>query len=101
MRVALEIEDGVDDVLEHARAGDRALLRHVADEDHDDPALLREPRQLRRAFADLGDAAWRRGQRLGVGGLDRIDDDDLGLRRPDRRDDRLELDFGQQRRPAR
>ena len=33
MRVALEIEHRVDDVLQHARAGDRALLGHVADED--------------------------------------------------------------------
>ncbi len=32
MRVAFEIEHGVDDVLEHARAGDRAFLGHVADE---------------------------------------------------------------------
>ena len=79
MRVALEIEDGVDDVLQHAGAGDRALLRHVPDEDHDDPALLGEPRELRGALADLRDAPGGRGQRLGVGGLDRVDDDDLGL----------------------
>ena len=36
-------------------------------------------------------------QRLGVGGLDRVDDDDLGRLGADRRDDRLELDLGQQR----
>ena len=65
---------------EHARTGDRALLRHVADEDHDHAALLGEPRQLRRAFAHLRDAARRRLQRLGVDGLDRIDDHDLRLR---------------------
>ena len=101
MRVALEVEHRVDDVLQHARAGDRALLRHVADEDDDDAALLGEPRELRRAFADLRDAARRGGQRLGVHRLDRVDDDDFGLLGADRRDDRLELDFGQQRRPAR
>ena len=33
MRIALEVEHGVDDVLEHARTGDRAFLGHVADED--------------------------------------------------------------------
>ncbi len=97
MRVALEVEDGVDDVLEHPRAGDRAFLGHVADEDDDDVALLREPRELGRAFADLRDAARRRGQRLGVGRLDRIDDDDLGRLGADRGDDRLEVDLGQQR----
>ncbi len=64
---------------------------------HDDVALLREPRELRRALADLRDAARRRGERLGVRGLDRVDDDDLGGFLADRRDDRLELDFGEQR----
>ena len=62
----------------------------------DDAALLGEPRQLRRAFAHLRHAAGRRLQRLRVDGLDRVDDDDLGLRRVDRRDDRLELHLGQQ-----
>ena len=100
MRVALEVEDGVDDVLEHARAGDRAFLRHVADEDDDDVALLREPRQLRRAFAHLRDAARRRGQRFGVRGLDRVDDDDFRRLGGDGRDDRFELDLGQHARPA-
>ena len=33
VRIALEVEHGVDDVLEHARPGDRALLRDVADEE--------------------------------------------------------------------
>ena len=96
MRIALEVEHGVDDVLEHARAGDRALLRHVADEQHDHAALLGESRQLRRAFAHLRDAAGRRRERFRVDGLDRVDDDDLRRRRVDRGDDRLELHFGQQ-----
>src|SRR5205823_1692714 len=39
--VALEVEDGVDQVLEHARAGERALLGHVADEKAGDTARLR------------------------------------------------------------
>ncbi|MFI4925733.1 MAG: ATPase domain-containing protein, partial [Vicinamibacteria bacterium] len=51
MRVAFEIEHRVDDVLEHARTGDRAVLGHVADENDDDAALLGDARQLRRAFA--------------------------------------------------
>ena len=41
-------------------------------------ALLGEARQLRRAFAHLGHAARRRFQRLGVDGLDRVDDHHLG-----------------------
>ena len=34
--VALELEHAVDEVLEHPRAGDRAVLRHVADEEERD-----------------------------------------------------------------
>ena len=40
--VALELEHAVDEVLEHARAGDRAVLRHVADEERRDARLLRD-----------------------------------------------------------
>ena len=36
--VALELEHAVDEVLEHARARDGAVLRHVADEDRRDAA---------------------------------------------------------------
>jgi hypothetical protein len=53
MGVALEIEHGIDDVFEHARPGQRALLGHVADQDDRDAGLLGQPRQLRRAFAHL------------------------------------------------
>src|SRR5206468_9685730 len=60
MRIAFEIKDRVNNVLEHARTGDRAFLRHVTDEEHDHAALLGEPCQLRGAFADLRDAARRR-----------------------------------------
>ena len=38
--VALELEDAIDEMLEHARAGDGAVLRHVADEDRRDAVLL-------------------------------------------------------------
>ena len=93
MRVAFKIQHGVDDVLEHARAGDRTLLGDVPDQDDGDRALLGEPGELRRAFAHLRHASGRRFQRFGVHGLDRIDDDHLGLSRPYRADDRFELDL--------
>ena len=51
--VALELEHAVDEVLEHARAGDRAVLRHVADEDRRDAGLLRDAQQPRRGLAHL------------------------------------------------
>lgn len=44
VRIAFEVEDRIDDVFEHAWAGDGALLRHVADEDHHDAALLGQAR---------------------------------------------------------
>lgn len=40
--VPLEREHRVDEVLERARAGERTLLRDVADQDRRDPAFLRE-----------------------------------------------------------
>jgi hypothetical protein len=51
--VALEIQHGVDDVLEHARAGQRALFRDVADQDDGDAGLLGHAGQLGRALAHL------------------------------------------------
>jgi hypothetical protein len=50
---ALEVEDGVDDVLEDARPRDRALLRDVADEEDRDVLPLRKLEEPRRAFAQL------------------------------------------------
>ncbi len=65
MRVTLEIEHGVDDVLEHARPGQGALLCHVTDENDRDAGLLGQPCQLRRAFAHLGDRPRRTGKLVG------------------------------------
>ena len=59
------------------------------------PLALASARQLRRAFAHLRHRAGRRGQRLGVDGLDRVDHDDRGLLGVERREDLLELDLGQ------
>ena len=100
MRIAFEIQHGVDDVLEHPRSGDRAFLGHVPDQDDGDALLFRYPRELRRAFANLRDAARRRRQRFGVDGLDRIDDDYFRLRFANGRDDRLDLDLGQHADPG-
>ena len=78
VRVALEIPTGVHDVLEHAR---RPAIA---------PSLVTWPTKITtvpRCFAAssaeprtraLRDAAGRRGERLGVERLDRVDDDDLG-----------------------
>ena len=93
--VALELEDAVDEVLEHARAGDRAVLRHVADEEDGDAGLLRDAQQSRRRLAHLRDRAGRGAE---VGGVERLDGVDHADVRPlalERRADGLELGLGE------
>ena len=51
--LALEIEHRVDHVLEHARAGDGAVLGDVADQQHGDAAALGQLDQLLRGGAHL------------------------------------------------
>ena len=57
--VALEREHGVDDVLEHSRAGERAVLGDVADEDDGDTAPLGLGGELLGARPDLQHRARR------------------------------------------
>ena len=52
--VALELEHAVDEVLEHARAGDGAVLRHVADEER----RRRRPPSPRAAAAPAASRTW-------------------------------------------
>src|SRR5262249_44691023 len=53
--VALELEDAIDEMLEHARARDRSVLRHVPDEYRRDAGRLGRPQQTRSGFAHLTD----------------------------------------------
>ncbi|MCY1489455.1 hypothetical protein D9M68_231800 [compost metagenome] len=92
--LALEIQHGVDHVLEHPRPGQRAFLGDVADQEHRRAAPLGMPHQQRRALAHLGDAARRGLQLLGEDGLDRVDDHDLGILSPRGGDDRLDAGLG-------
>ena len=79
MTITFERQHGVDDVLQHPRPGEPAVFGDVADEQRGDVAFLREPHELLRAVADLGDRA-RRARRLGiVHGLDRVDREHHGL----------------------
>src|SRR6266540_1760442 len=95
VRVALEIEHRVHDVLDHARAGDRALLGDVADQHDDGAAPLRIAGEMRHAFAHLCDRAGSGSEALRIERLDRVDDSDLWLRLLERREDALQLDFGE------
>ena len=68
---ALEREHGVDHVLDHARAGDLAVLGDVADQDDGRARALGEADQRLRAGAHLGDGAGRGLDHVGPHGLDR------------------------------
>ncbi len=91
LALAFEREHAVDQVLEHPRAGDRALLRHVPDQDHGHAALLREPHQAARHLAHLSDRARAAGHRGVVEDLHRVDDADVGSLGVDRREHRVEV----------
>ena len=73
-RFALEIQHRVDHVLEHARTGDTAFLRHVADQEHRGAGFFRETSELGRGLAHLADRARRRREQFGPDGLDGVDD---------------------------
>ena len=76
--VALELEHAVDEVLEHAWARDRAVLRHVPDEDRRDARLLRHAQQARRRLPHLRDRAGRRAELGRVQRLHGVDHADVG-----------------------
>src|SRR5262249_48550442 len=60
--VALEVEDGIDEVLEHWRARERALLGDVTDEEAGGLARLASCDEERGRLAYLTHAARRRGE---------------------------------------
>ena len=72
--VALEVEDGVDQVLEHAWPGERPLAGHVTDQEARHAARLALRDEQRRRLAHLADAPGGRLEARRVEGLDRIHD---------------------------
>jgi hypothetical protein len=73
----LQREGGVDDVLDDLRPGDRALLRHVADQHQRAAGGLGGLHQEGGGVADLGERAGGCAL-LGRQGLDRVDDRQRG-----------------------
>ena len=94
--LALEIEHGIDHVLDHARARDGAFLGDVADKDQRRAGLLRPAHQLLRAGPHLRDRAGRRFQRVGPDRLDRVDDNEAGVRLLQRREDLAQVRLGRE-----
>ena len=77
MTVPLEVEHGVDDVLQHLGAGETAVLRHVPDDEDRHVAALGHDQEAVGRVAHLGDGA-RGGLELDrVQRLDRVDDDQV------------------------
>ena len=98
--LALELEHAVDEVLEHARTGDRAVLGHVPDEQHGDAVLLADPEQARGRLAHLSDRAGRGADVARPEGLHRVDHADVGPLALERRADRLERGLREDLDPA-
>ena len=75
--VALELEHGVYDVLQHLRSRDASFLIDVPDKDDRRMRLLGEAQDGGGTLAHLCDAARRRFQAFGRNGLYGVDDDDV------------------------
>ncbi len=76
--LALEVEHGVDHVLEDARARQLPVLGDVADQQHGAAALLGEADQRLGGGAQLGDGPGRLVEPVDPHGLDRIDHQQIG-----------------------
>ena len=85
--LAFKIEYGIDHVLDHAGAGDRAFLGDVADEHQRSARFLGPAHQFLRAGPHLRHRAGRGLETVGPERLDRIDDDEAGIRFLQRRQD--------------
>jgi len=95
--VAFEIENGIDHVLDDARAGDLPVLGHVTDQNHGCAGLLGEPDHRLHAGPDLGYGPRRRIGSVAPERLDGIDDDEIGaLAFGNRRQNVLDIGFGGQ-----
>src|SRR6266566_4185651 len=76
---SLEVEHGVDDVLERLRSRNAPALGDVPDEQYRRPRFLGEPHQPGGALADLADVARGAFELFSVGRLHRVEQDDARL----------------------
>ena len=79
--VAFEIQHRVDHVLQHARAGDGAILGDVADQDQGEAGGFGEADQLEGGGADLRHGAGGAVDAVEPHGLDGVDHDQSGVAR--------------------
>ena len=71
--VTLEVENGVNDMFQHPRAGECPFLRDVADQEAGKAVRLRKLDKPGRTLAHLRDAARGRAQVFSIHRLDRVD----------------------------
>jgi hypothetical protein len=93
--ITLEVQHGVDDVLERLWPGDAAAFRDVTDHDHRRPRFLREPHEARGALAHLPDVARCTLEVSREHGLYGIDDHDTRLAIAGGSEHRLEQSLAQ------
>ena len=93
--VTLELEHAVDEMLEHARPGDRAVFGHVADQKRGDVRLLGDAQESRSRLANLGDRPRRRAELGRIERLHRVDHANVRPLPLERRADGLELGLGE------
>ena len=75
--VALEAQDGIDQVLHDLWSGDLTILGDVADDDHRDIGMLRKSHQRRGTLPHLCETAGRRVTAGGTHRLDGVDDQQI------------------------
>ena len=90
---SLEVQNGVDHVLEDLRAGDRTVLGDVAHEKEWCSSRLRQLQEPESALAQLRHAARQRLHVLGHNRLDRVDHRQNGLLLTDGLDNRVDVGF--------
>ena len=100
MPLAVEVQHDIDEMFEHARPGDRAVLGDVPDDQSGDAALLRDRDERGRDGAHLGYRARGAVDRAGRNGLYRVDDEQPRLHLVDVGEQRAQVVLGGQEEPG-
>ena len=93
--IAVQGQNGVHQVLQGTRPGQRAVLRHVSHQQDRDPVGLRQLLEPRGSLADLADGPRRPGQLLRGHRLDGVHDEEVRTHLAGLLDDPLHVRLGQ------
>ena len=95
LALAFEIQHGINHVLKHLRTGNSPLFVDMANQQNRNTVSLSAVDQCHGVFADLGHTPWGGGQSVTVKGLDRVDDQHIGLDGINLVHDAFKTGFGQ------